>query len=279
MKTELVTEVSNEEMLAQSMLASLASEVTDDFGSASLRYISTIGGQLKNGDAPFTGNKIICVVLDYVRTNVLYMTKYSANNKDYRPPNCFSIGKKVNELIPHDCVEDKKGKNCTTCKYNQKGSASLIRDDASKDARACSNKMRLAILPIGYVEKTGEVVVNSTNLADEEILFLSVPLLSTFEFQNYAKKLATARNTPPCAVCTEITAETNSRGFIMRFNEVTQAINPDGELSKLNIATSGLMEIILKRKTEAEKLLLTPYHIPAANSGDVVDVANETTDF
>lgn len=270
-----------DDLVSQEMLANMACVVSDELGTASLNYVETLGGKLKLNGNPVIDNRLICIVLDYTRSNVLYTVKYNPNNTEYKPPDCFAIGRKPEDLVPHDTVVDKKSSSCKVCKYNQRGSASLIRADANKDARACSNKMRLALLVVGYVNKGGDVILDCEDITTSEIVFLSVPVMSTFVFQNYAKKLATVKKLPPCAVCTEITTNTEGGGFVINFNEVTQAKDSEGKLSKINIASPELFRVILERKKEAEMLLQTPY--PQVNAttekGENTEEIPDTKDF
>lgn len=123
-------ELSNEVALIKDMVGQasgnrLKLEATGDF-------LLPDGGNL--------GNEIQVVVLDFVSRNNFYLTQYNADNPS--PPDCYAIGKVINDMAPEGDSPAKQNDICRTCPMNQFGSAPNGR------GKACQNRRLVAVLVV-----------------------------------------------------------------------------------------------------------------------------------
>ncbi len=93
-----------------------------------------------------------CVVLDYRSMNLYYTGVYNAN--DPKPPTCFALGRKLDELKPSDNAPEPNAENCNECSYNQWKS-----DPQGGNGKACKNTRRLAVIAEDADETTKPMIL------------------------------------------------------------------------------------------------------------------------
>lgn len=224
-------------------------------------FLTTRGGILKFGDEEMPGNQVIVVVVDSIRENAYYGEKFDPDNM--MPPKCFAFGRREDDMVPHeDVLEAEEGDyfdpqsdKCKTCPMNVFGSAETGR------GKACGNRRRLAIIPAGYVEKSGrdydvKLFEDDKVLRDAEIAFLKLPVTSVKAWGNYVRQVAGQTNKPPFAVITRIWIERDSKTqFKIKFEMLEEL--PD-----------EWAETVFARHDEARELIASPYRPPADEDDD-----------
>lgn len=144
------------------------------------------------------GEELEVVVLDFVSSNMYYDGPYERDNP--RPPACFAIGTKPNEMIPSPNSPDKQADNCSQCPMNQFGSAGK--------GKACKNTRLVAMAPLGLDGETPPVWV------------MSIPPTSLKFFDNYVKSLAIKHKTIPIGVVSRVYPDTGVQYAAPRFDVV-----------------------------------------------------------
>ena len=67
-------------------------------------FISLQGGVLKLDDSPLPGNQICVVVLDAIRENTFYATRFDPDVME--PPKCYAFGYSDKEMTPHESMDE-----------------------------------------------------------------------------------------------------------------------------------------------------------------------------
>lgn len=86
------------------------------------------------------GDTIQFVVVDFASRNQYYTVTFDPNTP--AAPDCYAMGRVLNEMVPEDDSPTKQHTDCATCPMNQFGSA------ANGRGKACSNRRLLAVLLI-----------------------------------------------------------------------------------------------------------------------------------
>lgn len=108
------------------------------------KRISVKGSKFRLPDGTTSDGPLNCVIVDYTNSNVWYEADWVEGT--VTPPDCFSIGKIIDELSPHPSVEKPVNADCATCPKNQYGSRGR--------GKECDNTVLLAILPEGFTEES-----------------------------------------------------------------------------------------------------------------------------
>lgn len=127
------------------------------------------------------------VIVDYVTQNSYYDSVYNAN--DPKPPLCFAIGKKLNELKPSPNSPEPQADNCATCPMNEFGTAQ------NGVGKACKNSRILAVLPPDSAE-------------GEDLMRLAVSPSGIKSFDKYVNGLSSRDKTIPITRVTEVSVVT-----------------------------------------------------------------------
>lgn len=86
------------------------------------------------------GPEIQVAVVDFMNRNLFYSRPYNPN--EIVPPDCYAIGRVINDLKPEDDAPDRQNDKCVSCPMNQFGSAS------NGKGKACQNRYWVAVLLI-----------------------------------------------------------------------------------------------------------------------------------
>lgn len=100
---------------------------------------------------------IQAVILDYRNYNRYYDTPYNSMNP--KPPACFAIAKHHEALAPHPGAEKPQAEDCASCPHNQWNS------DRNGKGKACTNMVRLAIVPPDATPETKPMLLNASPTA------------------------------------------------------------------------------------------------------------------
>lgn len=180
--------------------------------ASSGHLISTRGGILRVGEEPLPGNQMCVIVLDAVRENTYYPTKY---NPDVNlPPTCYAFGRTDAEMGPHPTMQADlsyfapQHSSCTGCPMAEWGSADTGR------GKACSNRRRLALLPAGmYTAQRGsrdfalDLIDDPRHFETAETAFLKLPVTSVREWTKYVQFVTSTYRRGPYGVVTRIFLE------------------------------------------------------------------------
>ena len=202
------------EMEAKAKIAEAAQRKTGGGGA----FFSTAGGVLKYGGTAMPGNQMAVIILADIMENVYYDAPYDPEVP--ASPKCFAFGKSEREMQPHEAVAledcfEQQADTCSECPHNEWGSA------AKGKGKACSNGMRLAMIPAGVYSAKGrgrEVSFSLDKLFEDEAHFKSaetaffkVPVTSVKNYADYVRSLSTTLKYPPFAVYTNIWLERHER--------------------------------------------------------------------
>lgn len=236
------------EMAAKALVAAAAEKAWGSYKS-----ISTQGGIMKVDDEPVEDNKLSCVVLSFIHENQYYDQPF--NPRVMTPPKCYAYSDPteadqeaaVAAMAPHEKAEMKQGfgpedeqggegASCSTCWANQMGTADTGR------GKACKNIRKLALV-------TPDALESAEAMAQAEVRFLKVPVMSTKGWGKYVRTLSEDMQRPPYGVVTTISVvpDADSQFFIeFEFEELVQF---DQEL----------WEAMQKKIAEINPALVIPY--------------------
>lgn len=237
-------------------LASYAVEAKDFVDSAEepgMRFFSTKDKILRWDDEEIPHNTLVCVILTHCYVNTLYTKSFKSDDKS--PPACFSIGVDGETLSPHENSEEPVHATCKGCPNLEWSSGTGL-------AKACSNKIRLAILPAGSYGKDDNpkkdnpaLIKDPSEYSKNKIGYLIVPPTSIKNYKKYVNsKLG---KVPPFAMFTQI--ELVAEGFQITF----KPIKPIKDIS--------ILEALEPRLKEAQKEILTPYEKIESEDADAED--------
>lgn len=141
-----------------------------------------------DGDQPEIVQEIVGVILDHYPVNAFWKDRYTGSKN---PPDCSA-------LDAHTGVGDPGG-NCTTCPYNQWGSAVDEHGQPTR-GKACKNIHRV------YILREGEVFP----------LLVALPPTSKDNFTDYMKRLTSRKPVPYFGCVTKIRLQkvTNAGGIM-----------------------------------------------------------------
>lgn len=84
------------------------------------------------------GNEIQVIVVDFTSRNTFYATPY--NPQSPAPPDCYAMGKVINDMVPEGDSPAVQNPDCRTCPLNAFGSGT------NGKGKACQNRRLLAVL-------------------------------------------------------------------------------------------------------------------------------------
>lgn len=220
------TEVVNweEEMAKQ---ADIAAASTRSVGAGG-RFFSVRAGQLSFDGNPLPGNQMAVVILADVIENSYYDTAFDPDTP--ASPKCFAFAKDEDDLEPHEAVDkddyfERQHDQCEGCPQNEWASA------RTGKGKACSNVMRLAMIPAGAYKQLGgrnagldlELFDDPDHFAKAEVAFLKLPVMSVKNYTKYVKSLATDLRRPPHGVVTNVFLTPSEKSqFVVNFEVVDQ---------------------------------------------------------
>lgn len=233
------------QMRADAALAAKMEEST-----ATGQFFSIKAGVLSWNDSPLENNQMACVIVDSILENVTYDEGYDDEVRS--PPRCFAFGRaKADEdvvMVPHaDVVARGQQCNdtCAGCPRNKFGTAEKGR------GKACSNRRRLAVIPIGKLDANGRFTPekHAKNVEEASMGFLKLPVMSVKNYSAFVKQLAGATGRPPYGVVTKIKVVPDPKSQFRVTFEALQEIPRD------------LGPAVLKRVKEAQTAIMQPYNL------------------
>lgn len=259
-KKEVIEVVESKEVLSSSWKEKLAKYAEDakKFATSSgggLPFFSLSGGTLKWHGEDIPHNTLIAIVLAQRFEYSYYTEQY--NPGSVSPPVCFAIGDNPETLAPHDNSSDKQNDKCGIagqagcCPQNEWGSSTR-----REKAKACSNGIRIALLPAGkYIPKknTTDAEVNPELFTDpygfetQEIGYLRIPVTSTKNFKKLIK-ISASGGLPPFAYYTRIQVLKHD---VNQFEVLFSPVKP--------ILDGALLDVLELRLKESEEEIDTPY--------------------
>jgi hypothetical protein len=225
-------------VIKQNKFKSLAEEAFEaEENESTGQFINISGGMLMVGGQPIAGNKIRCIILDFIHENVYYPGKFSRTNLE--PPTCFAFGRTDKNLIPHDSISAPVFEECDTCPNNEFGTS-----QHSEKAKACKNTRRLALLPAGDADLTVD------KIRSNDVKYFRLPVTSVKVFSAYVKALSVALELPPAGVITEIGLMPDAKNqFKVVFTQI----------GEIDAVAPEIVDAVLQRNQEQRKLISFPY--------------------
>lgn len=240
-------------------LAAMAKAYVESEDSGGVKNISTKSGRFSYDDTDL-GTELILVMLDAVRENAYYGSKYDSRAEVHLPPVCFALGKSKS-LTPHKTVVyseegghfNPQAEECDVCPWNEYGSSDTGR------GKACGNRRRLAVLHAGDIvpgtrKKAEEITIfdDPKDYQRGEIYTLRLPPTSIKSWAAYVKAVSAGYQRPPCAVVTRVSLVPNDKTqFSVEFSTVAEV-------------EEDVLEAVLGRLDEASAILMEPYAPPTA---------------
>lgn len=226
----------DEEMAKQAVAAKTMEDST-----ATGQFFSVRAGQLSFNGAPVPGNRMGVVILDAVMENVFYEGEFNPDQPT--SPTCYAFGRSLEELAPHEQVDDKQSDKCQGCPMNEFGTADKGR------GKACRNTRRLALLPAGTFKPNGdfELIADPKHYETAQAAFLKLPVTSVRGYSGFVKSASVVMHRPPHGIATCITVQPDPK------NQVAVTFEP---LEKM---PNAVMAAIMKRHDEMRELIAFPY--------------------
>lgn len=244
-----------DEMAAQAKLAAAAQRKTGGGGG---NFFSLAGGILKFDGSALPGNQMAVVVLADTMENVYYDSAY--NSEVASSPKCFAFGSNEDEMEPHEAVDnddcfERQADTCQECPLNEYGSS------PTGKGKACSNVMRLALIPAGVYAAKGkgrEVSYSLEKMFEDpahfkgaEIAYLRVPVTSVKNYSNYVREVVNTMRRPPFGVFTNI--------WVDKHEKFQLSVN----FEAISEVPTSLLPVIAPRALTAKAGIGFPYSPPA----------------
>lgn len=209
--------------------------------------LSTRGGILTYGDETLPGNQACVIILDSVKENTFYDSKFDPENPS--APICYAFGRGPageDDMGPHESMQadlnyfKPQSDTCATCPHNEWGSA-----DKGK-GKACQNRRRLALIPAGFYEQkrgtrdlTLEMFTAPNDFKTAEIAHIKLPVTSVKNYGDYLGQLLQTVQLPAHGVFTRMYVEPDAKAQYKVCFEFLEEVPED------------LLEVIMARHEEA----------------------------
>lgn len=171
-------------------LANLKGTVGQSSGN---RLSVEVKGSFTTPDGFDLGDEIQVVVLDYMSANKFYTVAYDPNNP--APPDCYAIGKVINDMAPESDSPQAQHTDCRTCPLNQFGSAN------NGKGKACQNRRLVAVLVVDPENPEAH------NEPDAPIYTLDLSPSNNKSFDGAVNAVARALNGMPVKAILTVTAK------------------------------------------------------------------------
>lgn len=231
-----------EEELAKEAEVAAAMEANAGGG----QFFSIKGGALSWNDAPIPDNEMAVIILDSVLENVYFEGPYDPDTP--QAPVCFAFGRAEDEMGPHLIVTDagqQLHEQCDGCEMNEWGSADVGR------GKACRNTRRLAMIPAGQFDRSGEFEVfeDAAHFETAQVGYMKLPVTSVNGYAAFVKQVAGALKRPPFGIITKVSLVPDDK---TQFKVVFEPMEKVGD---------ELMPIVMDRHNEAKTLIEFPYQL------------------
>jgi hypothetical protein len=239
------------QMEEQAALAAAAQRNTGGGG----RFFSMRAGQLAFDGNPLPGNQMAVVILADIMENSYFDTAFDPDTP--AAPKCFAFAKHEEDLEPHEAVDkdpyfERQSASCTDCPQGEWGSA------RTGKGKACSNVMRLAMIPAGtYMAKGGrnagydlELFDDPEHFAKAEVAYMKLPVMSVRNYASYVKQMAADLRRPPHGVITNVFVTPDERSqFKVNFEVIDKLDN-------------SILAQVMPRHTREQEAIGFPYSPP-----------------
>ena len=242
-----------DEMEAQAKVAAEAQRSTGGGG----KFFSMRAGQLSYDGVAMPGNMMAVVILADTIENSYYDTAFDPDTPT--SPKCFAFARDEADMEPHEAVDndpyfERQHDTCNGCPQNAWGSA------RTGKGKACSNVMRLAMIPAGeYKKGAGRNSALDLTMFDEEehfekadIAYMKLPVMSVRNYSTFVKGLAVEMKRPPHGVFANVAVEPDPKS---QFKVVFEVIGP---------VPNELMATMMKRHKATQDAIDFPYTPPMA---------------
>lgn len=225
-------------------MAKLAAGMEANTGGG--QFFSLRGGILSFNDQAMPNNEMAVVILDSIMENTFYEGKFDPN--EMTPPTCFAFGRDDATMAPHETVKalgQDQHEQCQGCPMNAFGTAETGK------GKACSNKRRLAMIPAGEFNRSGDFTAfeDVDQFSKSPIAMMKLPTMSVRGYAAYVKALAGTLNRPPFAVFTKVKVVPDAKS---QFRVIFEALEP---------APNTLLPTLFKRNKEAVASIESPYDL------------------
>ncbi len=223
------------------------------------QFISCKGGIFQLGEEEFPGNELIVVVLDAIRENVYYDSRYDPDVA--ASPKCYAFGRSDEEMAPHRSMMahpyfEPQHEQCVGCPRNEWGTSNTGK------GKACGNRRRLAVVHAGFLSKRKgsrdfdvELFNDPQHFAEADIHMLKLPVMSVKEWGKYVGALSANLHKPPYAVVTRIYSVPDAKSqFRIKF----ELVEP---------LADTLAPVIMERHAQAKAGIITAYSPPKEDDG------------
>lgn len=239
------------QMEEQAAIAAAAQRSTGGGG----KFFSMRAGQLSFDGNPMPGDQMAVVIIADTMENSYYDTAFDPDTP--ASPKCFAFAKNEDDLEPHDQVDkeeyfERQNAECNGCPMNEWGSARTGR------GKACSNVMRLAMVPAGtYMAKGGrnagfdlELFDDPEQFAKGEVAYMKLPVMSVKNYARYVKDVAASLRRPPHGVITNVYLTPDAKSQFKVNFEVIDKLGGD------------LLSVIMPRHEKEQEAISFPYSPP-----------------
>lgn len=205
-------------------------------------FISFKGGRMTYNEMQIPGDKIQCVIVDYILENTYFDSKYDPD----RPlsPVCYAFGRREKGMAPHEESENPQADSCEGCPQNEWGSAG----EGSK-GKACKNSRRLAILHADFA-------TSPEKIHEGDLVFAKLPVTSVKNFSAFVNQVAVL-NLPPFGVICEMSVKPDNKTLFQVNFKAIKPIEGDDLLAALvaknELAASKLSQAYPKNDEDKPK--------------------------
>jgi hypothetical protein len=228
--------------MQEALKRKLAEQSTQE--SDALVYISLKGKKFRIGDIKLP-DLFDCVIAEFAFEKTYYSSAYNPDKA--ASPDCYAIS--FNEpAAPHELAENPQSDRCSTCKWNEFGSAAVGKGRACKDGR------RLILYAYG------------ANGADfTQTAQLKVPAASLKAWGQYCSMVRRQYGLPVAWVITTISMDEDSDYPSLKFNCKGPVTNP-AEIDEIGFRDAGNKLLVMRPFKKAEDVASKPEASPARKS-------------
>lgn len=265
-KTKPGTEIVDweKQMEEQAAIAAAAQRSTGGGG----KFFSLQAGVLSYDGNPMPGNRMAVIILADTMENSYYDVPYDPSTP--AAPRCFAFAKDEDELEPHEAVDkeayfERQHDQCDGCPQNEWGSA------RTGKGKACSNVMRLAMIPAGNYVNTGtarapvwglEMITDLDHYAKADVAYMKLPVMSVKNYSTFVKQAAAELRRPPHGLVVDVyTLPDQKSQFRVHFEVVDKLPN-------------DILSVIMPRHTTEQANIGFAYNPPQEDEAPVPQKAN-----
>lgn len=193
-----------------------------------------VTGDIILPDGTNLGRRMDVVVVDFYSRFQLFKKKYNPN--EITPPDCYAIGKIVDEMAPEDDSPEKQAPKCKDCWANQWKSAG-----EGRPGKACQNRFWVAVLVIDPSDPQAH------NLPDAPLLIMDLSPANRRSFEEAVEYAGKSLGSPLKA---RFTVSTKNVGTYAKISWGDPMPNND---YAMHFARRGEAQPLLTRKPDFTK--------------------------